>query len=273
VAYTSVDELPSPDRESTQRFGTKSSIIIPLSVGGRVIGALTFGVMREERRWPPDLVTRLRLVAEVFANALARKQADQDLRHALAEVERLRDQLKNENAYLRRQVTTLRGSSLIVGASKALQTALDQASQVAPTPATVLLLGETGTGKELFASQIHDLSPRQNRLMVRVNCSAIPSALIESELFGREKGAYTGALSQQAGRFEVADKSTLFFDEIGDLPLEMQIKLLRVLQERQVERLGSPKPINVDVRIVAATNRNLEEGIARARSARTSITV
>jgi formate hydrogenlyase transcriptional activator len=263
VSYTSVDELPSPDRESTVQFGTKSSIIIPLSVGGRVIGALTFGVMREERRWPPDLVTRLRLVAEVFANALARKQADQDLRHALAEVERLRDRLKNENAYLRRQVTTLQGSSLIVGASKALQTALDQASQVAPTPATVLLLGETGTGKELFASQIHDLSPRRNRLMVRVNCSAIPSALIESELFGREQGAYTGALSRQAGRFEVADKSTLFLDEIGDLPLEMQIKLLRVLQERQIERLGSSKPINVNVRIVAATNRDLEAGIAQ----------
>ena len=126
----------------------------------------------------------------------------------------------------------------------------------------MLLLGETGTGKELFASQIHDLSPRRNRPMVRVNCSAIPSALIESELFGREKGAYTGALSSQAGRFEVADKSTLFLDEIGDLPLEMQIKLLRVLQERQIERLGSSKSINVDVRIVAATNRDLEKGIA-----------
>ena len=190
-----------------------------------------------------------------------RRLADEKLRHALAEGERLRDQLENENDHLRREVTTLQGSSLVVGASKALRQALDQACQVAPTGATVLLLGETGTGKELFASQIHDLSPRRNRPMVRVNCSAIPSALIESELFGREKGAYTGALSRQAGRFEVAEKSTLFLDEIGDLPLEMQIKLLRVLQERQIERLGSSKSINVDVRIVAATNRDLEKGI------------
>ena len=170
-----------------------------------------------------------------------RKRADEELRQALAKVERLRDQLENENDYLRREVSTLQGSSLLVGASTALRHAFDAASQVAPTGATVLLVGETGTGKELFASQIHDLSPRRNRPMVRVNCSAIPSALIESELFGREKGAYTGALSSQAGRFEVADKSTLFLDEIGDLPLEMQIKLLRVLQERQIERLGSSK--------------------------------
>jgi len=192
-----------------------------------------------------------------------RRLADEKLKQALAEGERLRDQLENENDYLRREVTTLQGSSLIVGASKALRETLDQASQVAHTGATVLLLGETGTGKELFASQIHDLSPRRNRPMVAVNCSAIPSALIESELFGREKGAYTGALSRQAGRFEVADKSTLFLDEIGDLPLDMQIKLLRVLQERRLERLGSTKAIPVDVRIVAATNRDLEKGIAQ----------
>ena len=190
-----------------------------------------------------------------------RRLADEKLRHALAEGERLRDQLENENDHLRREVTTLQGAPLLVGASTALRHAFDAASQVAPTGATVLLVGETGTGKELFASQIHDLSPRRNRPMVRVNCSAIPSALIESELFGRERGAYTGALSSQAGRFEVADKSTLFLDEIGDLPLEMQIKLLRVLQERQIERLGSSKPIHVDVRIVAATNRDLEKGI------------
>jgi transcriptional regulator with GAF, ATPase, and Fis domain len=190
-----------------------------------------------------------------------RRLADEKLRDALAEGDRHRDQLENE--YLRREVTALQGSSLIVGKSQALRHALDQASQVAATGATVLLLGETGTGKELFASEIHDLSPRRNRPMVPINCSAIPSALIESELFGREKGAYTGALSRQAGRFEVADKSTLFLDEIGDLPLDMQIKLLRVLQERRLERLGSTKPIPVDVRIIAATNRDLEKGIAQ----------
>ena len=135
---------------------------------------------------------------------------------------------------------------------------LDLATQVALTSSTVLLVGETGTGKERFAEFIHRASPRRDRHMVRVNCSAIPSALIESELFGRERGAYTGALSKQIGRFELAQGSTLFLDEIGDLPMDVQVKLLRVLQERTIERLGSPTPIAVDVRIIAATHRDLE---------------
>jgi transcriptional regulator with GAF, ATPase, and Fis domain len=133
---------------------------------------------------------------------------------------------------------------------------------VASTDSTVLLLGETGTGKELFASQIHERSARRARAMVRVNCAAIPATLIESELFGREKGAFTGALSRQIGRFEMADHSTIFLDEIGDLPGEVQVKLLRVLEERQIERLGSPREIIVDTRIIAATHRDLEQLIA-----------
>ena len=133
---------------------------------------------------------------------------------------------------------------------------------MAATDSTVLLLGETGTGKELFATQIHELSARRGRAMVRVNCSAIPATLIESELFGREKGAFTGALARQIGRFELADHSTIFLDEIGELPPEVQVKLLRVLEERQIERLGSPKTIRVDTRIIAATHRNLEQRIA-----------
>ena len=133
--------------------------------------------------------------------------------------------------------------------------------QVAETDATVLLLGETGSGKELFASQIHELSRRRGRAMVRVNCAAIPSTLIESELFGREKGAYTGALSRQIGRFELADASTIFLDEIGDLPPDVQVKLLRVLENKQVERLGSSKATHVDTRIIAATHRDLEKRI------------
>ena len=139
---------------------------------------------------------------------------------------------------------------------------LAQVEQVAATDSTVLLLGETGTGKELFATQIHELSGRRARAMVRVNCAAIPATLMESELFGREKGAFTGALTRQVGRFELADHSTIFLDEIGDLPLDVQVKLLRVLEERQIERLGSPKPIRVDTRIIAATHRNLERRIA-----------
>jgi len=145
--------------------------------------------------------------------------------------------------------------------SAAIRQVLAQIRQVAPTPATVLLLGETGTGKEVMARTIHDLSPRRQRRLIGVSCAAIPTALIESELFGREKGAYTGALSRQIGRFEAAHQSTLFLDEIGDLPMAVQVKLLRVVQERVIERLGSAQPVKVDVRIIAATNRNLEDAV------------
>ena len=155
----------------------------------------------------------------------------------------------------------LKMSHPIVSESLAIQQVLKQVEQVAPTPATVLLLGETGTGKEVMAQAVHDLSPRRQRQMIRISCAAIPTALIESELFGRERGAYTGALSRQIGRFEAAHESTLFLDEIGELPMEVQVKLLRALQERVIERLGSTNPIKVDVRIIAATNRNLEDAV------------
>jgi transcriptional regulator with GAF, ATPase, and Fis domain len=149
----------------------------------------------------------------------------------------------------------------IVSESAAIRRTLEQVRQVAPTPATVLLLGETGSGKEVLAEALHDLSPRGRRPMVRVSCAAIPATLVESELFGRERGAYTGALTRQIGRFEAADGSTLFLDEIGELPLEVQVKLLRVLQDRVIERLGSTQSIKVNVRIIAATNRNLEKAV------------
>jgi transcriptional regulator with GAF, ATPase, and Fis domain len=153
-------------------------------------------------------------------------------------------------------------ANLIVSESAAVRCVLEQIEQVAATPATVLLTGETGAGKEVFARAIHDLSPRHRQPMVVVSCAAIPTALIESELFGRERGAYTGAVSRQIGRFEAAHQSTLFLDEIGDLPAEMQVKLLRVLQERVIERLGTTQPIKVDVRIIAATHRNLEQAVS-----------
>jgi formate hydrogenlyase transcriptional activator len=153
------------------------------------------------------------------------------------------------------------GTGTIAGESAAIQQALEQAHHVAATDSTVLLLGETGTGKELFAAEIHELSARRTRPMVCVNCAAIPATLIESELFGREKGAYTDACTLQVGRFEIADRSTIFLDEIGDLPLDVQVKLLRVLEERQIERLGSVKPVHVNTRIIAATHRNLEQRV------------
>src|SRR4051812_20535713 len=156
---------------------------------------------------------------------------------------------------------TSRALQPIVWESPAVRIALAQAEQVALMPSTVLLLGETGVGKEVFAQKIHELSDRRHRPMIRVSCAAIPSTLIESELFGHERGAFTGAVGRQIGRFEAAHQSTLFLDEIGELPMEVQVKLLRVLQERVIERLGSTQPVKVDVRIIAATNRNLEDAV------------
>jgi transcriptional regulator with GAF, ATPase, and Fis domain len=152
--------------------------------------------------------------------------------------------------------------NIVIGQSPAIRRVLAQVQQVAATDSTVLLLGETGTGKELFATLIHELGTRGARAMVRVNCAAIPSTLIENELFGRERGAFTGALARQIGRFELADRSTIFLDEIGDLPADVQVKLLRAIEERTIERLGSSRPITIDTRIIAATHRNLEQRIA-----------
>ena len=194
-----------------------------------------------------------------------RRESEERARRANIELEQIKDRLDKENDYLRQEMKVLDRPHEIVGQSAAIQRVLAAAEQVAKTDSSVLLLGETGTGKELIAREIHKLSPRRDKPMVCVNCAAIPTTLIESELFGREKGAYTGALTKQVGRFEAAHHSTLFLDEVGELPPEVQVKLLRVLQERQIERLGNPKPIAVDVRVLAATNRNLEHAVREGR--------
>ena len=177
------------------------------------------------------------------------------------------DAPQGERLYLESGIGEEYGFEDIVGKSAALQRVLDQVAIVAPTGATVLLHGETGTGKELFARAIHNLSPRRERTFVRLNCAAIPSGLVESELFGHEKGAFTGALMQKRGRFELADRGTLFLDEIGDISLELQPKLLRALQEHEFERLGSSRTIRVDVRLIAATHRDLQ-GMIRSNQFR-----
>ena len=262
VCVSSVDEVPDAiDRRGLEALGIRSAVSVPLSVAGRVVGVVTFHMVRAQRRWHADDVHCLRVIASTFGSVLARRDNEAALRRVLNEVERLRDQLQAENVYLRREAQERHGTGVIVGSTPAIQAVLDQIRQVAPTDSTVLLLGETGTGKELFATRIHELSERKSRAMVRVNCSAIPATLIESELFGREKGAFTGALARQIGRFELADQSTIFLDEIGELPLDVQVKLLRVLEERQIERLGSPRSIRVDTRIIAATHRDLERRI------------
>jgi formate hydrogenlyase transcriptional activator len=194
-----------------------------------------------------------------------RRKAEESLRIAFSEIKTLKDQLEIENIYFRHEKKMRHRFDHILGQSDGLKYVLYRAEQVAPQNTTVLILGETGTGKELIADVIHNLSPRRDRPMITVNCAALPANLIESELFGREKGAFTGADTRQIGRFEVAHGSTLCLDEIGELPLELQAKLLRVIQHNAFERLGSSQTINVDVRIVATTNRNPEEEIRKGR--------
>ena len=266
VRFSTLDELPADaarDKESFRKIQQKSNAIFPLASTGRVFGALSFGTLMAERPWPDVLVQRLQLVADIVANALARQRSEQTLQRALADVTRLKQQLEAENAYLREAAQAQ--PSDIVGNSPALKRVLSQVDQVAPTDASVLLLGETGTGKELLAHLIHRRSRRKDRTMVKLNCVALPPTLIEAELFGREKGAYTGALTRQAGRFELADGSTIFLDEIAELPVEMQVKLLRVLEDGQLERVGSTKTLTVDVRVIAATNRDLAALVAHGK--------
>ncbi|MFH1313132.1 MAG: sigma 54-interacting transcriptional regulator [Candidatus Eisenbacteria bacterium] len=190
-----------------------------------------------------------------------RKRAKAELENALLEISALKERVQAENIYLREEIRMAHLHGDIMGQSDAMKSVLVHAEQVAPTDSTVLILGETGTGKERLARAIHDMSPRKDRPLVIVNCAAMPATLVESELFGREKGAYTGATTRQIGRFEVADDGTIFLDEIGELSRETQAKLLRVLQEGELERLGSTETISVDVRVIAATNRDLENAV------------
>ena len=197
-----------------------------------------------------------------FRDITERKLAEEALAQAMSQLEALKDQLAAENAYLKEEVKLHHNFKEIVGGSSGLRHVLHKIEQVAETHATVLILGETGTGKEPVARAVHDLSPRRERPLVKVNCAALPASLIESEFFGHEKGAFTGALAKKVGRFALADGGTIFLDEIGDLPLELQAKLLRVLQEGEFDPVGSTKTVKVDVRVIAATNRNLQEAVS-----------
>jgi len=268
IVFSRLDDLPADaaiDKAVIQRFGPRSNATMPLTAGGHIIGALAFGSMRTERTWPPAVLDRLRSVAHMVAGVLARRDMDRQLRAALAENEQLRARLERENRYLREQARTLAGAPRLVGQGPAMQRVLSLVERVAPTDAPVLITGETGVGKELVAEEIHARSARADRTLVKVNCAALAPTLIEAELFGREKGAYTGALSRQIGRFELAHGSTLFLDEVCELPLDLQAKMLRVLQDGTFERLGSPRSLRADVRIIAATNRDLEQAVADGR--------
>jgi formate hydrogenlyase transcriptional activator len=265
VIIRKVSDLPPEagrDRESFSLYGIKSFVVAPLSIGGRPpFGVLSFSILREERDWPETVVKGFQLISQVFANALARKQMEEQLQANLREIASLKQRLEEENIYLRKEANLIYTHEEIIGRGEPIRQVLAQVEKVARTDSTVLITGETGTGKELIARAIHNLSNRKDRLMVTVNCASLPPTLIESELFGREKGAYTGAMTRQMGRFEIADGATLFLDEIGELPLELQAKFLRVLENGEFERIGSTVKIKVNVRIIAATNRNLAEEI------------
>jgi transcriptional regulator with GAF, ATPase, and Fis domain len=213
--------------------------------------------VQTEHVWPKDIIEQSKAIGKVILSAMRRREAEVKLHSSYDEIKLLKERLEVENIYLRDQISVQSTHKDIIGNSDAMKYVLYKIKQVAPSDSTVLILGETGTGKELVAEAIMNESSRRNRPFVKVNCAALPANLIESELFGREKGAFTGSQARQIGRFELADKGTIFLDEVGELPLELQAKLLRAVQSGEFERLGSPHTVKVDVRIIASTNRDL----------------
>ena len=240
--------------ERVKPFGVHSLCGLPLTTARRRLGALVFG-SRQAGAYDAADLDFLQQVANQVAVAVENALA-------FEEIQALKDKLYQEKVYLEEEIRTEHNFDEIVGGSAALRRVLKEVETVAPTDSTVLIRGETGTGKELIARALHKLSPRRDRTFVKLNCAAIPAGLIESELFGHEKGAFTGAITQKVGRFELAHQGTLFLDEVGDIPPELQPKLLRVLQEQEFERLGSTRTIRVNVRLVAATNRDLAQMVS-----------
>jgi formate hydrogenlyase transcriptional activator len=256
-----VDEIGWPGGGEGYRLaaaeGVKSACFIPLVNRGRALGDLMIVRVTEGTFTAEDvdfLSQAAGQIAIAIENALAYR-----------EISELKDKLAQEKLYLEEEIRSEMNFAEIVGKSSALRKVLKRVETVAPTDSTVLIYGETGAGKELVARAIHDLSPRKSKAFVKLNCAAIPTGLLESELFGHEKGAFTGAIAQRIGRFEVANGGTIFLDEIGEIPLELQTKLLRVLQEREFERLGSSRTLRTDARLIAATNRDLEAMVAEQK--------
>jgi formate hydrogenlyase transcriptional activator len=251
--------------QQARRLGMKDSgqpevgtvCVLPLVSRGRVLGI--FGVVKyQDNAFTGGDIEFLSQIGNQVAIAVENALA-------FGQIRELKDQLSKEKLYLEDEIRTEMNFAQIIGNSSSLRRVLKQVETVAPTDSTVLIYGETGTGKELIARAIHDLSPRRSKPFVKLNCAAIPTGLLESELFGHEKGAFTGAIAQRIGRFEVANGGTIFLDEIGEVPLELQTKLLRVLQEREFERLGSSHTLRTDARLIAATNRDLEEMVSEQK--------
>ena len=248
---------PFVEHAALLKEGIRSAVSVPMTVKGKIIGTLNVG-SRMPARYGDGEASLLAGIAEQVALALENLLAYE-------EIAALKARLEEENVYLREEVQTEAAFDDVVGESPVILSVLANVNKVATTNSTVLVTGETGTGKELIVRAIHALSRRKDKLLVKVNCAALPAGVIESELFGHEKGAFTGALMRKVGRFEVANGGTLFLDEVGDLPLELQAKLLRVLQEGEFERVGGTQTLRVDVRLIAATNRDLERAVGEER--------
>jgi formate hydrogenlyase transcriptional activator len=262
VCFSRLDQVPdATDRENLRRIGTKAAVTVPLRIGGDVRGALTFASVRDERSWTDAEINRMRVVAHILANALARKSADEQLRKAVDDAFDLRDRLRRENEYLRHELKGVLGTPPIVGHSTAVRRVIEQLRQVAPTESAVLLIGETGTGKTLLANHIHELSSRSEHALVHVNCASPFAASMDGELVGSEKGSYVDDQFKHLGRLELANGSTVFLDEVADLSFDAQASLVRVLQDKQIQPLGSSRAVRVDVRVVAATRKDLRRSI------------
>jgi len=262
LGHAEMGEFDSQTSLLLRAEGVRSVVVMPLITHDRVLGTISLASLRDAAFQQGDVDLLVQVAGQV---AIAVENA-----LAFQEIAELKNKLAQEKLYLEDEIRSEMNFDEIVGESSSLRSVLKQVETVAPTDSTVLITGETGTGKELIARAIHNLSPRRERTFVKVNCAAIPTGLLESELFGHERGAFTGAITQRIGRFELANGGTIFLDEVGDIPLELQPKLLRVLQEQEFERLGSTHTIHVDIRLVAATNRDLAEMVA-ARTFRTDL--
>ena len=255
--FRTEDRWPAGTKVVLGEYGCHSAVYFPMTTSRQRVGVMTF-LARPPNAFDPAEVDLLGRVADQVAVAVENILHHEEAERLRREVERQRDRLAREKIYLQDEVRAEYDTDEIVGRSDAIKQVLEQVRIVAATDATVLICGETGTGKELIARALHHYSGRKSHVFVKMNCAAIPAALLESDLFGHEKGAYTGAASRRIGRFELANDGTLFLDEIGDLPLELQPKLLRVLQEHEFERLGGHHVVQTNARVIAATNRNLK---------------
>jgi len=268
ILIYNLDDFPpeaNVDRATCERIGIQSMLWAPFMAAHGLQGYIALSTINRPGTWLKGILPQLGLLGNVLANAIERQRADLKLIQAHDEIQQLKDYLEAENITLREEIKASFDKDAFVGKSSSLQTVIHQVNQVSRTDSTVLLLSETGTGKTHIARLLHLQSRRKDRPLVTVNCAALPAELIESELFGHEKGAFTGAVDRKIGRFELADGGTIFLDEIGDMNIQLQAKLLRVLQDHEFERIGSSTTITVDTRIISATNRDLNQLIDQGK--------